>query len=265
MHGTQLVVLVVIFFITSAISVVTGSTSLITVPAMLYFGIEPRTALATNMFALTFLSVGASLPLRNRALLDRRRLPVLALLTSIGSIVGAVLLLLLPARSLNLIVPCAMIGVALFSTVYRRGSGDTRFAPNPPLEKVGYVLTLVFGIYGGFFSGGYVTILTALFVATFQSSFREAIAATKVLNIFSSAIATAIFMWKGLVDYRLGSILAVTMFLGAALGTNVVTRLGDEWIRRIFLTAVWALGLKALIVDLFGRHLVHSQPEPSGH
>src|SRR5450631_1079554 len=116
MHGTQLIVLVVIFFLTSVISVVTGSTSLITVPAMLYFGMEPRTALATNMFALTFLSLGASFPLRRNALIDSRRLPILALLTSIGSIVGAVLLLFLPARSLNLIVPFAMIGVALFST-----------------------------------------------------------------------------------------------------------------------------------------------------
>ncbi|SFS13758.1 hypothetical protein SAMN05421771_2387 [Granulicella pectinivorans] len=264
MHGTQLVVLVVIFFMTSAISVVTGSTSLITVPAMLYFGVAPRTALATNMFALTFLSLGASLPSRGNALIDRRRLPILALLTSLGSIVGAVLLLFLPARSLSLIVPFAMIGVALFSTVYRKAGGDVQLPANPRLERIGYGLTLILGIYGGFFSGGYVTLLTALFVATFQSSFREAIATTKVLNVFSSSLATAIFMWKGLVDYRLGSILALTMFLGAALGMKVVARLADKWIRRVFLTAVWALGLKALLVDLLGRHSVQTQPRSSG-
>jgi uncharacterized membrane protein YfcA len=54
--------LILIFFVTSAISVVTGSTSLITVPAMFQFHIEPRTALATNMFALTFMSIGGALP-----------------------------------------------------------------------------------------------------------------------------------------------------------------------------------------------------------
>jgi uncharacterized membrane protein YfcA len=47
-------------FSTSAISVVTGSTSLITVPVMFQFDIDPRTAVATNMFALTFMSVGGS-------------------------------------------------------------------------------------------------------------------------------------------------------------------------------------------------------------
>ena len=63
------------------------------------------------------------------------------------------------------------------------------------------------GIYGGFFSGGYVTILTAVYVALFRMSFLEAIATTKVTNVFSSAVATGVFVRHGLVDYRLGLIL----------------------------------------------------------
>ena len=70
-----------IFFLTSAISVVTGSTSLITVPAMLQFHIEPRTAVATNMFALTFMSVGGTLPFLHSPDVNRKRLPLLASLT----------------------------------------------------------------------------------------------------------------------------------------------------------------------------------------
>jgi uncharacterized membrane protein YfcA len=58
MTGIPLLWLILIFLVTSAVSVVTGSTSLITVPAMFQFHIEPRIALATNMFALTFMSVG---------------------------------------------------------------------------------------------------------------------------------------------------------------------------------------------------------------
>jgi uncharacterized protein len=55
-----------IFFLTNIVSVVTGSTSLITVPTMLQFGIEPRSAVATNMFALTLMSVGGSLSFRGK-------------------------------------------------------------------------------------------------------------------------------------------------------------------------------------------------------
>ena len=53
----HILILTAIFLAASIISVITGSTSLITVPVMLQFGIEPRIALATNMLALTLMSM----------------------------------------------------------------------------------------------------------------------------------------------------------------------------------------------------------------
>jgi uncharacterized membrane protein YfcA len=265
LSGRQLIYLVVIFLVTSAVSVVTGSTSLITVPAMLQFSVEPRTAVATNMFALTLLSIGASLPLSRKGLVDPRRVRVLMVLTFAGSVIGAIILVLVPVAAVSLIVPIAMIGVALFSALYRNGGSHRAIIHSKNKDVIGYILTFVLGIYGGFFSGGYVTILTAVLVATFGSSFREAIATTKLLNICSSAIATAIFMWRGIIDYRLGAILGVTAFLGAGLGARFVVRLAEKWLQRIFLAAVWILGLKALIFDLSVQHHGHSEPVNSGH
>ena len=54
--GAKLTALITVFFFTSVISVVTGSTSLITVPVMIALGIEAHVAVATNMLALTFMS-----------------------------------------------------------------------------------------------------------------------------------------------------------------------------------------------------------------
>ena len=255
MNGMRLLLLILIFFATSAISVVTGSTSLITVPAMFQFHIDPRTAVATNMFALTFMSLGGALPFLRGQEIDRKRLPRLIVLTLAGSAIGAILLLLVPARSVSLIVSIAMIAVAVFSILYRKsGLQDTAGTASPAAEVACYVLTFLLGIYGGFFSGGYVTILTAVYVGLFRMSFVQAIATTKVINVFSSAVATGIFMGHGIVDYRLGIELGVAMFVGALFGARVAARIGNLWLRRIFLTAVWVLGLKALLFDVFARN-----------
>ncbi len=56
----SLALLALLFFLTSAVGVVTGSNSLITVPAMFQFGIDPKVAIATNMFGLTFMAIGAT-------------------------------------------------------------------------------------------------------------------------------------------------------------------------------------------------------------
>ncbi len=243
--------LAAVFFLTSAISVVTGSTSAITVPVMFQFGMEPRAAVATNMFALTFLSAGGTLPFLRGGVLSRRRLPPLIAITLAGSAAGAMLLPVIPARMVPVFVSSAIIGLAVFSTIYRRaGVASDAGTSGPPMEGVGYLLTFLLGIYGGVFSGGYVTILTAVFVACFRMTFLEAIAATKLVNVFSSGIATLIFMGHGLVDYRLGLLLGAVMFVGALLGAGYARRLKETWLRRIYLAALWALALKTLLFDV---------------
>jgi len=53
----KLLILIAVFLLTSIVSVVTGSTSLITVPVMIQLGIEAHVEVATNLFPLIFLSV----------------------------------------------------------------------------------------------------------------------------------------------------------------------------------------------------------------
>jgi uncharacterized membrane protein YfcA len=77
-------------------------------------------------------------------------------------------------------------------------------------------------------------------------TFAEAVASTKLINVFSSSVATIVFAWQGLIDYRLGLILGVTMFVGAYFGAHYATKLNELWLRRIFLTTVLLLAIKIL-------------------
>jgi uncharacterized membrane protein YfcA len=113
--GARLAVLIGVFFFTCVISVVTGSTSLITVPVMIALGIEAHVAVATNMLALTLMSVGGSLPFVGKSVLSRSRLLRSVVLTIIGSVLGAFLLLRVPLKALQITIAVAMIGVAVFS------------------------------------------------------------------------------------------------------------------------------------------------------
>lgn len=238
------------FFITTAIGVVTGSNSLITVPVMFQFGIEPKVAVATNMFGLTFMSIGATIPFLRTGALDRKTLSPLVVLTLIGSALGAVLVGIITNQSIKLIVSISMICVAIFS-LFRRNAGlekSENISRNTTILV--FVLTFLLGIYGGLFSGGYTTMLTAVYVAIFGMTFTEAVASTKLINLFSSLVASAIFAWQGLIDYKLGLILAVTMFIAAYVGAKTVTKLNDLWLKRIFLTTVLLLAIKT-IYDFF--------------
>jgi uncharacterized protein len=242
-------VLISIFFLTSVVSVVTGSTSLITVPLMIAMGIEPHVAVATNMMALIFMSAGGSLPFARKGVIERRLLPVSVGLTVVGSGIGALLLLRIPTRALQLTIVVAMIAVAVFSLL-KRGNGSTELPVSDNRTITGYVITFALAVYGGFFSGGYVTMLTAVFVVFFGLTFLRSVATTKVINIFSSAVAMAVFAWRGIVDYKLGIVLGMTMFVGALIGGQVALRLPGVWLRWVFLIAVVGLAAKMLFAFL---------------
>ncbi len=246
MSTTALILLIILFFVTSAVGVVTGSNSLITVPVMFQFGIDPKVAVATNMFGLTFMSIGATIPFVKQKAIDYKRISPLVLLTIVGSALGALLVGLISTKTIPIIVSVSMIVVTIF-TFIKRDAGIAKVENvSPNSHTITYVLTFLLGIFGGLYSGGYVTMLTACLVAFFGMTFSEAVANTKFINIFSSSIATLIFMWQGLVDYRLGAILAVVMFVGAFAGAHFVTRINDLWLKRIFLTTVLLLAIKTI-------------------
>jgi len=135
--------------------------------------------------------------------------------------------------------------------LHSRNRLEVHAATSGMVSRLGYVVSFLLAIYGGFFSGGYVTMLTAAFVVLLGMSFLEAIATTKVMNVFSSAVATAVFAAQGVLDWKLGFILGIAMFLGALLGARITLLLSAVWLRRIFLAAVVvALAAKMLVTVL---------------
>ena len=189
---------------------------MITVPVMMQCGIDAHVAVATNMLALIFLSLGGTVPFIQGQVIPRKRLPALTGLTLAGSFLGAFLLLAVPSKDMPIVVASAMLVVLIFSLI-KRDMGLSK-APNSSsrsLEIAGYIATFALGVYGGFFSGGYVALLTVAYVFCFRMTFTEAVAITKVLNLFSSLIATAIFAWQGIVDWKLGFLLSSVSFAGA--------------------------------------------------
>jgi hypothetical protein len=89
---------------------------------------------------------GGAFPFLRNQNIDRRRLPFLIALTLAGSIIGAFLLLLIPTRSVPIIVSAAMIGVAVFSFFYRKMKMETAnvaVARSVGAEVSGYAFTFL--------------------------------------------------------------------------------------------------------------------------
>lgn len=230
-------------------SISVGGTSLITVPLLIALGMESKDAVATNMFALIFLSLAGAVGFRKEIKKEsRKRLALFSVLTVFGSVIGAHIVLALSEDILKKVIG-AMIIVISGSLFLKRELGLKESRGETSMVKfvLGALSVFALGVYGGFFSGGYVTLLTLLFVLVFGFNFLQAVSVTKVFNVFSSLVACAVFYFHGLVDFSVGIPLALSMSLGAYLGTVLALRKGSLWMKYVFVTAAVLLAAQLLL------------------
>jgi uncharacterized protein len=246
----QILLLSALMLATGAIGAITGGNSLINVPLMITVGMGPRQAIATNMFAVTFMTISATARFARAGMLKNRLLIPLGVITFATSALGALIAVKLPETVVKLVVGVSMAALVIFIAIQRGAN------PPPPTRRrrlVGLVGTTLLGVYGGFFSGGYTTLMTVLCVVCFSLTMMESVAITKPVNLISCLAASLVFCAGGLIDLRIGLPLAAANLVGGWVGAHFALKGGDRFVRALFLLTVAALAAKLLVWDLLLR------------
>jgi uncharacterized membrane protein YfcA len=247
---SQIVILSLLMLVTGAIGAITGGNSLINVPLMITVGMSPREAVATNMFAVTFMTISATARFARARLLRWNLLVPLGVITIITSALGAVIAVKLSEVVVKLVVGISMGALVVFMAVYQKKEPPT---PTPARRQAGWIGSAVLGIYGGFFSGGYTTLMTALCTACFGLTMMESVAVTKPVNLVSCAAASVIFFMGGVIDLRVGLPLAAANLIGGWIGAHAALKGGDRFVRLFFQLTVAALAIKLVAWDVLRR------------
>jgi uncharacterized membrane protein YfcA len=250
MTGGQIALLGALMLLTGAVGAITGGNSLVNVPLMIAVGMSPRQAVATNMFAVTFMTVSATARFARARILRWRLLVPLGAITVVTSALGALIAVKLPETVVKLVVGVSMAALVVFILVQRQSSPP---APSRARRLAGYAGSTLLGVYGGFFSGGYTTLMTVLCVSCFSLTMMESVAVTKPINLLSCVAASLVFFAGGLIDLRIGVPLAGANLVGGWFGAQLALKGGDRLVRLLFLLTVAGLAAKLLLWDLLLR------------
>jgi uncharacterized membrane protein YfcA len=230
------------------INTVVGSGTLITFPLLLAFGYAPVTANVSNTVGLVPGSLSGALGYR-RELTGRRRVLVqLAVPGMLGGIVGAMLLLALPAGAFKTIVP-VFIAIALVLVVI--GPRLSRALASRPHHvahhRFALPLALFFaGIYGGYFGAAQGILTVALLGVGISATLQEINGMKNVLVMFVNLVAGLVFVVFADVAWWPVALIAAGAILGGQLGAKVGRKLPDPILRGI-IVVVGVLGIAKLL------------------
>ncbi len=247
MHHTLLIVIILFFsgFVAGFFDSVVGGSGVITLPALLWAGLAPHTALGTNKLASTCASSVSSATYLRAGRIEKRLLLVMAPATFVGALVGSWVVLGVNQRYLQVVIFVAIVVIATF-TVLRRNIGATNRYPGLHVGTAvrGLTVALALGFYDGFVGPGTGSFLLFTFATVFGFDFVMAAGNGRVLNLTSNAAALLVFALRGKVAYAIGLPMGVGMLLGARIGSRMAIRRGVPFIRPLFVVVAIVLAVK---------------------
>ncbi len=218
-----------------ALNAVAGGGSFIAFPALMFSGVPPIQANATNAVALWVGVTASSGAYRKHLDISRRVMIPLAVTSVIGGIVGAFLLLRTPAHTFLEILPWLMLGATLlfvFGGRLARGSksGLAHDASRTAIA-VAALFELVVAVYGGYFGGGVGIVNLAMLAALGMTDIHAMNALKVVLGGIINGIAVVTFIVAGAVAWKPGFIMIAGAIVGGYFGAHYAQRLPQSWIR----------------------------------
>jgi uncharacterized membrane protein YfcA len=215
--------------VAGSVNAVVGSGSLITFPTLLAVGYSPVTANVSNCVGLVPGGVGGSFGYRRELRGQWRRCAVLAVGTTLGALLGGVLLLELPDAVFDAIVPALiLLAVALMAVrpspkVHEGSSNDT----------AGIASSFAVGIYGGYFGAAQGIILMSLLRLSYTENLQVLNAIKNVLAGVANAVAGLLFIVVAHVAWGAALLIAAGSVVGSLVGARYGRRIDPEILRRV--------------------------------
>ena len=264
------------------INVIVGSGTLITFPTLLAFNFSPVLANVSNNIGIIPGSVSGAYGYRAELTGQRDRILRLGSASLCGGLLGAILLLVLPADAFQAIVP-ALICIALVMVVAQpklatwvaarkagasnadgqaaAGSGPVPGAPAGTVTATTVALDtakaastdaggpllwlLVFctGVYGGYFGGAQGVLLIGLLGVALDDTLQRVNAVKNVLAALVNGIAAVVFVIVSHVAWGPAALIALGSVIGGQIGANVGRKLPPGAMRALIV----CVGVAALV------------------
>ena len=234
---SQIIIILICFgFLAAFIDSVVGGGGLIALPALLFTGMSPSAAVATNKLAGTMGSLTSTITFYRSGKINLREVAKFFPLTFVGSMVGAWVVHLLNPELLKPLMLIMLALVAIY-TIFKKDWGDISRVKK--LSTAKYVIFLavitLIGFYDGFLGPGTGSFLIFAFLMV-GYDFLKAAGNAKFLNFGSNIGALIMFAFLGQINIAYGLIMGAAQVVGAICGSKFAIKQGSGYVRILFIT-----------------------------
>ena len=218
-----------------AINAVAGGGSFVAFPALLFTGVPPIPANATNSLALWIGVTASGGAYRKHLNIAKRVMVPLIAASVVGGLGGAFLLIKTPGQTFLRVLPWLLLGATLlfaFGKYLTRhiSAGISRDSSNAALAGAS-IFELLVAVYGGYFGGGMGIMNLAMLAALGMTNIHEMNALKVVLGGVINGVATVTFIAMGAIAWPQGVAMTLGALVGGYFAAHYAQKLPQSWIR----------------------------------
>jgi uncharacterized membrane protein YfcA len=243
MDYLNLLLLLGVGSIAGFINVNAGGGSSLTLPTLIFMGLDGALANGTNRIAIFIQNIFAVASFRKNKMHQFRSSTELSLLTLPGAILGTFLAVRISSATFERILGGVLIFIVI-SLLFSHSYKDRSSSQKEQRSWWIYPALLGIGFYGGFLQIG----VGFLFMAALYHLLRVDLITVNMHKVFIVLIYTLpallIFMWTGNVNWKYGLALAAGNAFGGWWGAHAAVKGGERVIRIILAVAISIMALK---------------------
>lgn len=250
MTETQLLIAIVGGFFAGVVNTLAGNGSAITLTILTeVLGLPPNLANGTNRVGVFTQTAASSYGFHQGGKLNVKRHWVDMLIIVIGAIVGVVIAINVSNAQFKSFFSYMMVVMLLVLLVRPKRWLQASDFSKRPSNWLLFPLFFLLGLYGGFIQMGMGVLFLVITVLIARFELIEANAVKTLVIAIYTLLVLAVFHWKGLIDWRVGAILATGQTAGGYLTARIASSYpqANVWAHRL-LVAVVILA----ILKLFG-------------
>jgi len=225
-----------------------GGGGLLSVPSLVILGIPPPMAIATERFGSIGQAIAATIKFWKAKKIVWKYVPALCILSLIGSVLGAMILLEIDGKILGSIMGILML-ILLPVVFIKKDLGVKHQKTNRKKTAIGYLIFFLIAIFAGFYGQGTGPMVFYTLIFFLGLTMLESIGTSVVGWLLLTISSSLIFAFNSLINYKIGIILFISMSIGSYVGASTAVRKGDLWIKRLFVVLVVIMSVKLLFFN----------------
>ncbi len=225
--------------VAGAMNAVAGGGTLITFPTLIWTGLSAISANATNTVALVPGALAGAWGYRREMREGKRQYYWLLLPSSLGGLLGGILLRYTPPATFAALVPWLILfAVVLFACqepIQRSLRKGRPLLPEADTSRQWLLMALgtqfLTGIYGGYFGAGMGIMMLATLSVLGFANIHHMNGMKNLLGMTINLVAALYFIFVGLVHWPEALVMAVGAIVGGYGGAGLARKLGAKFVR----------------------------------